>query len=106
MEDKRDELTPLEDGSARASPLPGVSEQPYLGEDRPVSPGSEHSSTGRLHFSQGVPEQPLQHITGRVGSFEDKMGSRRVSPTASDADNLQSVGMEIPIINYKDGVRS
>ena len=46
MEDRRDVITPLEDGSARASPVCGVSEQPCLGEDRPVSPGSEHDTTG------------------------------------------------------------
>ena len=40
-----------------------------------------------------MPEQPLQHITSRVDSFENVMGSRRVSPTASVADCLQSVGM-------------
>ena len=93
MEDKHDELTPLEDGSVRASPIRGVSEQPCLGEKRPVSPISEHSTTGRLNFAQEVPEQPLQHTTGRVGSFENVMGSRRVSPAASVTDNLQSIGM-------------
>ena len=93
MEDKRDVLTSLEDGSARASSVRGVSEQPCLGEDRPVSPISEHSTTGRLHFAQEVPELPLQHTTGRVGSCENLMGSRRVSPAASVADCLQSVGM-------------
>ena len=46
MEDKRDELTSLEDGSARASPVRGVSEQPCLSKERPVSPVSEHSTTG------------------------------------------------------------
>ena len=93
MEDRRDVLSPLEDGSARASPVRGVSEQPCLGEERPVSLVSEHSTTGRLHFAQEVPEQSLKHTTGRVGSFENVMGSRRVSPAASVADNLQSVGI-------------
>ena len=93
MEDRHDVFTPFEDGSARASPVRGVSEQPCLGEERPVNPVSEHSTTGRLHFAQEVPEQPLQHTTGRVGSFENVMGSRRVNPTASVADCLQSVGM-------------
>ena len=93
MEDKRDVFTPLEDGSARASPVRGVSEQPCLGEERPVSPVSDHSTTGRLHFPQEVPEQPLQHTTGRVGSCENMMGSRRVNPAASVAESLQSAGM-------------
>ena len=34
-----------------------------LGEDRPVSPVSDHSTTGRLNLAQEVPEQPLQHTT-------------------------------------------
>ena len=63
------------------------------GKDRPVSPVSKHSTTGRLNLAQGVPEQPLQPTTGRVGSCENVMGSRRVSPAASVADSLQSVGM-------------
>ena len=46
-----------------------------------------------MHFVQEVPEQSLQHITGRVDSFENVMGSRRVSPVPSVTDNLQSVGM-------------
>ena len=87
MEDPRDVLTSLEDGSARASPVRDVSEQPCLGEDRPVSPVSDHSTTGRLHFVQEVPEQPLQLTTGRVSSYENVMGSRRVSPAASAANN-------------------
>ena len=78
MEDKRDVLTPLEDGSGRASPVRDV---------------SEHSTTGRLNFAQEVPEQPLQHKTGRVSSCENVMGSRRVSPATSVADCLQSVRM-------------
>ena len=93
MEYKRYVFTPLEDGSGRACPVRGVSEQPCLGEERPVSPVSEHSTTGRLNFVQEVPEQPLQHTKGRVGSFENVMGSRRVIPAASVADCLQSVGM-------------
>ena len=93
MEDKRDVLTPLEDGSARASPVCSVSEQPCLGEDRPVSPIGRHSTTGRLNYAQEVPEQLLQHTTGRVGSCENVLGSRRVSPAASVTDNLQSFGM-------------
>ena len=52
MEDRHDVLTPLEDGLARARPVRGVSEQPCLGEERPVSPGSEYSTTGRLQFAQ------------------------------------------------------
>ena len=92
MEDERNVPTSLEDGSARASPVRGVSEQPCLGEDRSVSPVSEHSTTGRLNFAQEVPEQLLQHTTGRVGSCENLMGSRRVSPAASVADCLLSVG--------------
>ena len=40
-----------------------------------------------------MPEQLLQPTTGRVGSYENVMGSRRVSPAASVADNLQSVGI-------------
>ena len=90
MEDQRNVLTPLEDDSDRASPVRGISEQPGLGEDRPVS---DYSTTGRLNFAQEVHEQPLQHTTGRVGSCENVMSSRRVSPAASVADNLQSVGM-------------
>ena len=93
MEDERNVLTPLEDGSARASPARGVSEPPCLSEDRPVSHGSEHSTTERLHFVQEGPEHPMQHITGRVDSFENVMDSRRVSPAPSVTDNLQSVGM-------------
>ena len=93
MEDQRNVLTPLEDGSVRASPVRGVSEQPCLGDDRPVSLVSEHSTTGRLQFAQEVPEQPLQHTTARVGSFENVMGSRRMSPVSSVTDNLQYVGM-------------
>ena len=93
MEDEWNVLTTLKDGSARASPLCGVSEQPCLGEERPVSPVTEHSTKGRLNFAQEVPEQSLQHLTGRVGSFENVMGSRRVSPAASITNNLQSVGM-------------
>ena len=88
MEDPRDVLTSLEDGSARASPVRGVSEQPCLGEKRSVSPVSEHSTTGRFNFPQEMPEQSLQHTTGRVGSFENVMGSRRVNPAASVADCL------------------
>ena len=93
MEDKRNVPTPLEDGSGRASPVCGVSEQPCLGEDRPVSPVRSRSTTGRLNLTQGVPEQLLQHTTGRVSSYGSVMGSRRVSPAASLADSLQSVGM-------------
>ena len=93
MEDKRNVTTPLEDGSCRASPVRGVSEQPCLGEDRSVSPVSEHSTTGRLNFAQEVPEQPLQHTTGRVDSYENVMGSRRVITAACVADKLQSVGI-------------
>ena len=93
MADKRDVLTPLEDGSGRASPVHGVSDQPCLGEDRPNSPVSDHSTTGRLNFAHEVPKQPLQHTPGRVGSCENVMGSRRVIPAACVADSLQSVGM-------------
>ena len=93
MEDNRNVLTPLEDGSGRASPVYGVSEQPWLGEDRPVSPASGRSITGRLIPAQGVPEQLLQDTTGRVSSRRTVVGSRRVSPAASLADSLQSVGM-------------
>ena len=93
MEDKRSVPIPLEDGSGRANPVCGVSEQPCLGEDRPVSPGSGHSTTGRLNLVQGVPEQLLQHTTSRVSSCGSVMGSRRVSPAASLADSLQSVRM-------------
>ena len=74
MEDKREELIPLENGSARVSPVRGVSEHPCLGEERPVSPVSEHSTTGQLNFAQEGPEQPMQHTTGRVGSFENVIG--------------------------------
>ena len=93
MEDKCNVPTPLEDGSGRASPVRSVSEQPCLDEDRPVSPVSDHSTTGQLNLAQEVPEQPLQPTTGRVGSCENMMGSRRVSSAASVADSLQSVGM-------------
>ena len=40
-----------------------------------------------------MPEQLLQDTTGRVSSRESVVGSRRVSPAASLADSLQSVGM-------------
>ena len=93
MEDQRNILTPLKDGSDRASPVRGVSEQSCLDEERSVSPVSEHSTTGRLHFAQEAPEQPMKHTTGRVSSCENVVGSKRVSPVASVADGLQSVGM-------------
>ena len=93
MEDERNLITPLEDCSAKASPARGVSEQPCLGEERSVSPVNEHSATGRLNFAQEVPEEPLQPTMGRVGSFENVMGSRRVSLAPSVTDNLQSVRM-------------
>ena len=89
MEDNSIVLTSHEYGSGRASPVRGVSEQPCISEDRPVSPVSEHSTTGQLNFAQEVPEQPLQHITGHVRSCENVMGSRRISPAASVADCLQ-----------------
>ena len=93
MEDQRNVPISLEDGSGQANPVRGVSEQPCLGEDRPVSPVNEHSTTERLNFAQEVLEQPLQHTTGRVGSCENMMGSRRVSPAANVAGGIQSVGM-------------
>ena len=93
MKDNRDVPTPLEDGYGRASPANDVSEQPCLGEDRPVSLVRGRSATRRLTPAQGVPEQLLQHITGRVSSCRSVVGSRRVSPTTSLADSLQSVGM-------------
>ena len=74
MEDNRNVLTPLEDGSGRASPVCGVSEQPCLGEDRPVSPISGRSITGRLNPAQGVPEQFLQDTKGRVSSRGSVIG--------------------------------
>ena len=93
MEDNRNVPTPIEDGSGRASPVCSVSEQPCLGEDRPVSPVSGRSTIGRLNLAQRVPEQLLQNTTVRVSSRGSVMGSRRVSPAASLAGSLQSVRM-------------
>ena len=64
MEDNRDVPTPLEDGYGRTSPVDDVSEQPCLGEDRPVSPVSGWNATEHLSPAQGAPEQLLAGYHG------------------------------------------
>ena len=76
MEDNHDVPTPLEEGYGRASPVDGVSEQPGLGEDRPVSPVSGWNATERLIPAQGVSEHLLQDTMGRVSLRGSVMGSR------------------------------
>ena len=93
MEDNCDVPTPLEDGYGRASPVDDVSEQLCLGEDRSVNLVRGRSATGRLIPAQGVLEQLLQDTTDRVSSRGILVGSRRVSPSTSLAESLQSVGM-------------